>query len=255
MRKIIILAAIAALLLSVGCNAKKELDEAAISDSLKKKGTSELLKEAGKDEYNPPSDGRLTDKQIEMYLKVREHEKAIAKVARKELEQHSKKAEKGEKSLAGFAAGFKALGSVADFITADIRAAQELGFNTAEYQWVKERVLEASGSEMSNRFQQTMKAQFEKSLGDLRKQHDSSQDGASKQMLAEMIAGMEKSQRELDAEREAEDPAIAYNRQILSRHENAINALASELSKFENTEGEAQKALEQWEEELRTDEQ
>jgi len=72
------------------------------------------------------ADGKLTDAQVQMYLKVRDHEKAIAKVAKQELQQHADAAKKeGEKSLAGMMEGFKSLGSAADFMTADIRAAAE----------------------------------------------------------------------------------------------------------------------------------
>src|SRR4030095_11007562 len=37
----------------------------------------------------------------------------------------------------------KAVGDLADVATADLRAAQELGYNPKEYSWIKERVLEA----------------------------------------------------------------------------------------------------------------
>ena len=126
-------------LLLIGCNkAKEAADAAAIAKDLDKRGTTDLLKEAAEDSYDPPADGKLTDAQIQMYLKVREHEKKIAEVAKKELKEHAHQAEKaGEKSLAGMMEGFKAIGSAADFATADIRAAKDLKFNSQEYLWVK----------------------------------------------------------------------------------------------------------------------
>ncbi|HUF17550.1 MAG TPA: hypothetical protein VMS12_05850, partial [Thermoanaerobaculia bacterium] len=123
------------------CKAREVLDKASIAKDLKERGTTQLLKQVADDSYDAPADGRLTESQIEMYLKVREHEKQIVKVARQELEQHANKAkDSGEKSLAGLVAGFKAAGSVADVFTADLRAAKDLGYNTAEYTWIKSRV-------------------------------------------------------------------------------------------------------------------
>ena len=62
-------------------------------------------------------------------------------------------------------AGRRGLGSGADLLTADIRAARELGYNTAEYQWIKERVLEASSNALAEQMNQqilaTMNAQYE----------------------------------------------------------------------------------------------
>ena len=111
-----------------GCKAKEVADKADISKDLKERGTTELMEEVAKDEYNPPADGRLTENQIQMYLKVREHEKKIAQVAKDEMKQHAEKAEKkGEGSITGMLDGFKALGSAADFMTADIRAAKVMG--------------------------------------------------------------------------------------------------------------------------------
>ena len=40
--------------------------------------------------------------------------------------------------------GFKSINTVGEFLTADIRAAKDLGYNTAEYQWVKGQILAAS---------------------------------------------------------------------------------------------------------------
>jgi hypothetical protein len=44
--------------------------------------------------------------------------------------------------------GFKTMGSAADMLTADIRAAKDLGYNTQEYLWVKSQVLAASSAAM-----------------------------------------------------------------------------------------------------------
>ncbi len=231
--------------LAAGCKAKKAAEEAAISDNLEDKGTRELLEETSEDTYDAPSDGRLTEAQVQMYLKVREKEKAIALVARKEMEQKTKKAEAkgGEKSIAGMMAGLEALGSVADFVTADIRAANELGYNTAEYQWVKERVLEASGAAFAEQMAQSSQAMMDQGYNELKKQHDAATDAQTKTALAGLLAEYEKNKKDMAAEQQKVEPNVKYNRDLLSKYESALNAIATEMAKFEEKPGDAQKAL------------
>ena len=134
-------------LVFAGCKLKEAVDKASISKDLDKRGTMDLMKEVANDKYDPPKDGKLTDGQVQMYLKVREREKAIAQVARKEAEQHAKAADaSGQKSIGGFIEGLKTMGSAADMFTADIRAAKDLGYNTQEYLWVKAQILAISSS-------------------------------------------------------------------------------------------------------------
>ena len=228
-----------------GCKAKELADKADISKDLKERGTKELMEEVAKDEYTPPADGRLTEAQVQMYLKVREHEKKIAQVAKDEMKKHAETAEKkGDKSLSGMMEGFKALGSAADFMTADIRAAKDLGYNTQEYLWVKQQVLAASTAQMAEEFSKSMQQNFDKAYADAKKQHDEATDEQTKKLYADVLAGYEKSKQEMTAQAE-QDPAAAYNKQLLSKYENALNAFDHELSKYEDKPGEAQKAVEQ----------
>jgi len=48
----------------------------------------------------------------------------------------------------------------------------------------------------------------------------------------------------MTAQKENVDPAVAYNQQLLSKYENALNAYAHELSKYEDTPGQVAKAME-----------
>lgn len=225
-----------------GCKAKEAMDEAQIAENLSDLGTTDLMEATADDTYDPPADGRLTDDQIKMYLKVREQEKKIAQVARQELEAKAKKAEeKGEKSLAGLMAGFQAMGSVADFLTADIRAAHELGFNTAEYTWVKERVLEASGSAFQEQMMSSMNAMMEQGYADLKKQYEEATDEQSKAFLKQALDQYEANRAEMQAEQV--EPSVAYNRELLAKYEDVLQALTSELSKLEENPGDAQKSL------------
>ena len=225
-----------------GCKAKELADKASISKNLDKVGTTDLMKQVADDEYTAPQDGRITEAQVQMYLKVREQEKKIAQVAKEELKQHAEKADKNgkEKSIAGMMEGFKAIGSAADFMTADIRAAKELGYNTQEYLWVKQQVLAASGAAMAEKFNEAMTANFDKAYAEAKKAYDSATDEQTKKIYADMLAGYDKSKQEMQQNQE-QDPAIAYNRQLLSKHESALNAYAQELSKYEDKPGDAQK--------------
>lgn len=233
----------------VACGkAKEAMDQASISEDLKDKGTLDLLQEASEDQYEPPADGRLNDKQIQMYMKVRERERVIAQTALKEAEATAKKVEGKEKSLAGMMAGLQTLGSVADLFTADIRAARDLGFNTAEYQWVKEKVIEASGAAFGEKMSESFTTMVDGQIAALEQQLATNTDPDTRKILQDALDGAKKGRSEMTQQQV--DPTIAYNKQLLSKYENALNALASELSKWQGDEGDAKKAVQEWEQGL-----
>jgi len=228
----------------VSCKAKKALDEAAASANLAKSGTIDLLNSTAEDQYEAPQDGKLTPQQVEIYLKVRDRERVIAQTAKKELQQHGEKAKQaGEGSISSFVEGLKGVGSVGDLLTADIRAAKELGYNTQEYLWIKGQVLQASGAEMAARMQDATAAMLEKSHQEMKKGLDEATDPVTKKLYTEMLANYEKSKSEAVASGGTEEPATAFNRQLLSKYENALNAISSEFAKFEENEGDAQKGI------------
>lgn len=230
-----------------GCKAKEIVSKEAISKDLKQRGTTDLMQEIAKDEYTPPEDGRLKESQIQMYLKVREHEKKIAEVAKAEMQAHAEKAKQsGEKSLSGLIQGMQALGSAADFVTADLRAAKDLGYNTQEYVWVKQQILAASTAAMAEKFNDSMSASVEKAYAEAKKAYDEAKDEQTKKIYADVLAGYDKSRQEMKQQVE-QDPAVAFNRQLLGKYENALNAFAHELSKYEDKPGEAQKAVQEME--------
>lgn len=243
----ILTAALCLTFVLTACKAKEAVDNASISKDLDKRGTIDLAKEIAKDEYTAPADGRITEAQVQMYLKVREHEKKIAEVAKTELKEHAQKAEKaGEKSLAGLVQGLQAMGSAADFLTADLRAAKDLGYNTQEYIWVKGQIIAASTAAMAEKFNQAMAANFDKAYQDAKKAYDSASDETTKKLYADVLAGYEKSKQEITQKAEA-DPAASYNRQLLSKYENALNAFAHELSKYEEKPGDVKKSVQEFE--------
>jgi hypothetical protein len=233
MRRTLALAVSCLFVLFLGCKAKELADKAAISNDLDKRGTVDLMKEAANDKYDPPADGKLSEAQIQLYLKVREHEKQIVQVAKAEAQQHADKAKKaGDKSLAGMMEGLKTIGSVADVATADIRAAKDLGYNTQEYLWIKGKVLEASSAAMSEKVNAAMQANMDASYTQMKKAYDEAKDETTKKAYADMLAGFDKQKAEMATQKQQQDPALAYNRELLSKHEDALNAFATELTKW-----------------------
>ncbi len=238
--------AIAAVALS-SCKAKEAIDKAAISPDLEKRGTVDLMKEVADDKYTPPADGKLTDAQVQMYLKVREHEKDIAQVAKAEAQQHAEAAKKeGEHSLGGLMEGIKTMSSAAQMVTADIRAAKDLHYNTQEYLWVKGQILAASVSAMTQQSTKAMNASMDAGYAQAKKAYDEAKDEQTKKIYADMLANMDKSKQEMNQNQEKQDPAIQYNRQLLSKYENALNALTNEMAKWEDNKGDAQKNMDQY---------
>ena len=251
MRKVTLLAATFALLVSLSsCKAKEMFDSAKASADLGHRGTSDVLKEAAKDNYTPPADGRLTDAQVQMYLKVRAHEKEIADVARKQLQAQAKKAEAdGDKSLSGMVNGFKALGTAAEIATADIRAAQDLHYNTAEYTWVKSRILEASTATLAAKFSDSSKALADNAYVQMKKQYDEAKDEQTRKTLGALLAGYDQQRQGMDKPPQP-DAATVYNQQLLSKYDTALNVYSSEITKWTGNEDQTKKAIDDFQKNL-----
>lgn len=228
-----------------GCRAKEAFDKADIAHELDRSGsTRDLLKDVSKDHYDPPKDGRLTDGQVQMYLKVRDHERDIAQVAKKQAQEHADAAKKaGEKSITGMMEGFKTLASAADMATADIRAAKDLHYNTQEYLWVKGQIMAASLSAVTQKVAEAAGAQMDAAYTQMKKAYDEAKDDQTKKVYADMLANYDKSKAEMSQSQQKEEPAVTYNRQLLSKYENALKAYTNEIAKWEDKPGEAQKSM------------
>src|SRR4051794_39416583 len=233
------------------CRAKEMAEKAGIAKDLHNRGTVDLMKEVADDKYTPPADGKLTDAQVQMYLKVRDHEKAIAQVAKAEAQKHAEAAKKeGEHSISGMMEGLKTMSAAAEMVTADIRAAKGLHFNTQESLWVKTQILGASVSAMTAQTTAAMNASMDTSYQQMKKSYDEAKDDQTKKMYGDMLANMDKQRQEMQSQQQKEDPALAYNRQLLSKYENALNALTNEVAKYEDKPGEAQKNMDQYQKDL-----
>jgi hypothetical protein len=252
MRRSVVPALLSLLIVALaGCKAKEAMDKAAIARDLNNRGVMDLAKDVSKDKYTPPADGKLTDGQVQMYLKVRDHEKQIAQVAKDQLKAHADEAKKdGEKSLSGMMEGFKAMGSAADFLTADIRAAKDLGYNTQEYLWVKAQIMGASTSVITEKMQQAGNAAMESAHEQMKKAYDEAKDEQTKALYKQQLDQFDQQLAQNQQQMPKADPAVTYNRQLLSKYENALNAYTNELSKYEDKPGDAKKSMDDFQKSL-----
>ncbi|HEX9406203.1 MAG TPA: hypothetical protein VF975_02725 [Thermoanaerobaculia bacterium] len=243
----------AVLLLSVvffGCRVKELAEKAKIAKDLEKHGTIDLMKDVSKDKYDPPKDGKLTEAQIQMYLKVRQHEKDIAKVAKEQMDQHSKAADESKHSLSGVFESIKTIQSAGEFFTADIRAAKDLGYNTQEYLWVKGQITAASMTAFAEGLTNAMSAHQDAYLAQTRKAYEEAKDEQTKQMYKQMLDSYAQTVKEGKEATANQDPALVYNRQLLKKYDNELAAFTNELGKYENKEGEAKQSVDELQKKL-----
>jgi len=205
-------------------------DEASIEERLEEKGAMEVMEEAGKAEYEPPADGRLAEAQVERYIETQRRAAKIRQVAKKKMEET---AAAGEESGEGDSVWSQvrnmgdAMQGFGDVMTAELRAAQELGHNPAEYQWVKEQVVEALAADAMRGMQQGMGESQRKLLAGLEERRDEIDDPDMKAVLEQQIETLEESLGEAgDGELE---PGVEANIELVKRYEDEIMAAHAEV--------------------------
>lgn len=207
------------------CKGKSGEDEASIQKRLEEKGTVDLMDQVSKaPDYQPPADGRLTKRQVEMYLDVRHREQKIRRVAVGNLKAKEEKA-KAEKRDVGLFEAMKAVGDIADVATADLRAAQELGYNPKEYSWVKERVLEAQMLQTTKALNRQMAQGQQAFLKMLEEQRRAATDDAQRAEIDRQLERMKKGAAATSAEA---DPAKEYNAALIARYRDDFGELQAE---------------------------
>ena len=187
MKKLLLLILMSLVLFAVSCGRK----------NMEKESTTEVLKQAAEDKYNPPNDKKITDKQMQMYMAVRKREVEIAKSATDRLEAKSK----------------------------------ELGYNTAEYQWVKERVLEASLNAMTEDFQQAANKTVDQSRHYYEEQLAKAKTPEEKQMWQQSLEAIKKQQEEMQKNSEVPD-YVRSNRDIIKKYQGELDAIKTEMEKY-----------------------
>lgn len=249
MRRMIPAVLVLSLILS-GCKLKELASKADIARDLDKRGTIDLMKDVSKDKYDPPKDGKLTDAQVQMYLKVRQHEKDIAKVAKEQMDQHSKAADQAKHSLSGVFEVVHTMQSAGQFFTADIRAAKDLGYNTQEYLWVKGQIMAASVTAFAEKITNAMSAQQDAAMAQTKKAYEEAKDDQTKQMYKQMLDSYAKTVKEGQEVTSKVPPEVEYNRQLLKKYDTELAAFTNELGKYENKDGEAKASMDELQKKL-----
>jgi len=212
--------------LLLGAGACGRDDEASIEERLDEKGTMDLVEEIAQDEYDPPADGELSEEQMEMYLAVQERAIKIRQVAQKRMDERtgeSAEAE-GEGKQPGLFDALRAVGDLGDLVTADLRAAKELGYNAAEYQWVREQVVEAQVARLGRRMQTGFGEARQQVLDALKAQRDAAPDDETRESLDRQIAEHEEGFEDAEGGMD-EEPGVAHNIELVERYEKQLERL------------------------------
>jgi len=102
----------------------------------------DLLEEAYDDEYDPPSDGEVSKKQVKTLIANMREVRAVSKRMEEELKKTAEKLEeKGDKGNIGFSDlgnMMKGMKGVASMVTLEPVTVKRNGGNYAEHQWVKQ---------------------------------------------------------------------------------------------------------------------
>ncbi len=227
-RTSVIFALAGAVLFACGCQGKPADDEAAIQKGVHENGTARLMDEVAKaPDYHPPADGQLTEAQVKMYFDVRQREQKIREVAFKDLKDQG----------SAFVESLKTVGDqpdtakIADIATADLRAAQELGFNPKEYQWVKERVLEARMLETTRALAQQVAQSRQQVLALFEQRLQEAKDPVERAEAERQIAELQRNEGSAPAASgtpEDTDPVRQHNADLLARFKDDFARLQAE---------------------------
>lgn len=226
--KLALVAPLAVALAAGGCG--RGDDEASIEERLSETGTMDVLEQAGEAKYDPPADGELTEGQVEMYIAVQERAWKIRQVAAKKVEEKTKDAE-GQDQQVGFFDAMRSLGDVGDFVTAELRAAQELGHNPAEYQWVQGKVIEAQMARATAGMREQMAGVGDQVVEMLEAQREAATDEETRRQLDEQIA--EAKQNFAEAQQEDEDawePGVEHNIELVAKYDEKLEQLQERIA-------------------------
>lgn len=175
----------------------------------------DVMEEVSKAKYTPPADGRLTEKQVEMFLAVKEREREIREASVREIEEKAKARKEGE---ADVEQSMRSVGDVVGLTMADLRAALELGHNPKEYTWVRERVAEAQVAEANQILSERVDRNRTQYLEMLEKERKGA---ATEEQRAEIDRQIEEFQRRPDNAAPA-SPAVQHNVALLAKYRDEL---------------------------------
>jgi hypothetical protein len=151
------------------------------------------------EEFKTPPDGKLVARQVEMYITVQRRALELAGESPLGVEEKP------------------AVEKLADLATADLRAAVELGYDTNEYRWVKEKVIEAGLGIMADSLDSSMKVVESASLQGLENLRGETTSREEPARLDEEVAGAKADER----------AALTHNRRLLEQYREQLAALES----------------------------
>lgn len=186
--------------LAAACRSEEE----AIRERLQEKGTADVVAEFSKALYDPPADGRLTDRQVRMYLEVKERGRKIREVTAQE----------------GAAEDGSAL--------SDLRAALELGHNPKEFTWVEERIAETEEVDALSALEQRVGQSREEYLAMLEEEREAAVDEAQKAEIDRQIEEF----RSAPAAGTEVSPAVRQNLALLARFQDDLQEARSEEARL-----------------------
>lgn len=208
----------------IGCQVGDAEDEAAVEERLDETGTLDVVEWAAEADYEAPADGKLSEEQVEMYVAVQQRAARIRQVARQRMEEHTGGEE--ENKEIGLAAAMRAFSDLGDVVTAELRAAHELGENPAEYQWVVARITEARLAAVGDEARSSFARAGGEMLAALEQQLAESDDEAQREALRERIAELR------DGLAEQEEAALSeaqrHNLALYAEHRERIETAARE---------------------------
>lgn len=198
---------------AAGCRATPDESQATAESAETAKATRALLEQAAAADYTPPADGQLTEAQVAMYLAV---EVRAAEIRHADEAGEAEEAENAQ-GAEGADEAFRRDAS------AELTAAQELGYNPREVEWVHERVLEARMAKLTLSLAAAAAAGRQDFLATLEEEKKGLSDPARIAEIEQRMLDIRKSAAESQAGITA---AMRANVALLEGHEEALDRLA-----------------------------
>lgn len=171
-----------------------------------------------RDSYRPPADGRLAAKQVERFLAVWKHVPAAAP---------------GEPLRpTPYPGRTVLLGDVTEPMTPDTKVARDQGWNTGEYVWVRERILEAEAARLSAKLNEDVLAMLERTLADLKGRVASAPDEGARTLLNEQIASFSDESARVRKEAAVHEPEVVRaNLRTLEPFRGKLDAIHDQIDR------------------------
>jgi len=168
--------------------------------------------------YRPPADGRLGTKQVERYLAVWKH---VPPPTPGETLRPTP-----------FAGRTAALGDVTEAMAPDVKVARDQGWNTAEYLWVRERILEAEAARTTERLNENVLAMLDRTLSGLKARAAAAPDEGSRRLLQEQIAAFSDEATRVRREAAVPEPeSVRANERVLEPFRDKLDAIRDQIDR------------------------